>query len=552
MTSEGPSGADEDAGVDDFDPASEPLEVSGLWFFLPLPHSIGLPHGWRSVAPKTDAEVDRFDDLVRGVTFRSSLVVHQLTPHMDPFSTATAELLTYASAVMADVDPSEAPPEIALLSDPESPLRPGVTVMEVMVPETGVTEEEIEAALDVALEHVRRVQRAVAVATQEPIRLIARETLPISVPTFRATAFKHIPGQPVRKPEVEESVLWFVPRSAPPAALGVAAETYDDETLAKLDVAHSRALDANPFFLYTDLRREAFVQRYFDGNPRMTLLALATSGEVLLDTILMSMLWEEHVDPAEVVAYFDRKQGHTARVARFIAPRIGGGWDASAVSPAGDYLRNLVRLRHRVIHAGHNPTGAELDTAWAALFALEHYLGDRLAADPNLRKYTRTAVGWMGDAGLRKRDRFTRHVKTLMDDETEPNWDTTFATWRRHVDRQLDPAPPPPGRDHSQVMAFAELLEDSTIRWSLYDESTLYGAVVEASDVAAPAQIESFLRSVDAVQAEYPDRDHPIRSRILGPQPPPADTEWQPAYELFPDLGIFPGTRTPSPPDGLP
>jgi hypothetical protein len=425
--------------------------------------------------------------------------------------------------------------------------------MEVVVPGAfGGTNHELEVALDVALEHVRWVQRAVAAATQGPIRLIARETLPPIVPTFRATAFTHVPGQAARKPRVDESLAWFVPRSAPLAALGVAPEPFDDDTLAKLDDLRGRALDANPFFAYTDLRREALVQRQFDGNARMTLLALATSGEVLLDTILMSMLWEEHVAPTDAAGYFDRSQGHTARVARYVAPRLGGGWDASAVSAAGDYLRSLVRLRHRVVHAGHNPTEPELDAAWAALFRLEHYLGDLLAADQNLRRYTRTAVGWMGESGLRKRSRFTAHVKKLMHDESEPNWGIALARWRCHVDRQLDPSPPPPGGDHSQVRTFAELLQDSTVRWSVYDASTLHGAVVNGPDVAAPGQVESFTRAADALRIEYPIRDQPIRFRMLDAQPPPPATAWQPDYEVFPDLAIFPGTPTPSPPNGTP
>lgn len=137
-----------------------------------------------------------------------------------------------------------------------------------------------------------------------------------------------------------------------------------------------------------------------------------------------------------------------------------------------------------------------------------------------------------------------------MEDETEPNWDVAFTRWRAHVDRLLDPDPPAPG-DPAHLVTVSELLEDNSVRWAVYDSDALHGAVVAASDVATPEQVGAVTEAFDAISAEHPKREHPVRTRIFGATPPPADTEWIPDYELFPELGILPGTATPTPSEGM-
>ena len=163
------------------------------------------------------------------------------------------------------------------------------------------------------------------------------------------------------------------------------------------------------------------------------------------NTMLLLMLWEEKTPPAEAAKLLDRTISHTARVLNNFPARLGGIWKAEGAGDMAGYFRNLVRLRHRVVHAGHAPSESEADEAWQALLKLERYLGDRLAAEASLNKCPRAAFMYMGEPGLERRGRWTRKVRELTEDRTETDWVEAFSRYRIHVDRHLHLDPPVPG-----------------------------------------------------------------------------------------------------------
>ncbi len=125
-----------------------------------------------------------------------------------------------------------------------------------------------------------------------------------------------------------------------------------------------------------------------------------------------------------------------------------------------------------------NPQIMKSKLPGSSLFELEHYLGDRLAAGHNLKRYTRTAMAWLAESQLRRRNRWTRHVQRLVLDPSEPNWVDAFSRWRLHVDRALSPSPDPPGRDPTKLMLYADRLDDGAVRWVLHDPTAAHAAIV--------------------------------------------------------------------------
>lgn len=476
------------AGDGETDPAED--GIPGLWFFLPLPHPIGLPAGWRSELALPPPALLRSGRLTSGLA--SSLLIHQVEPTRHGYLEDMAELMSFAIQTMKSGTEERSRVDLDRFMDEVgnslSPLHSIRTIAEIAVPGfDGIDEDEVLRALDLAISHVRWVQRAVAMATSSGVRLIARETLPPSVPTFAGVAHFTTADDPKpRPPEVRSGIEYFIPNCAPSSALGIRPEPFDARMLDRVARFSDHVISGAPFDVYTDIRREAMVQRSFDGNSRLAVVALASAGEVLLDTALLHMLWEEHVPPRDAAALFDRNEGHTARVSRQFPGRLGGGWYPEANSPAGRYLRDLVRLRHRVVHAGHDPSSEELEAAWSALFDLERYLGDRLAAGSNLKKYGRTAMAWMAESGLRQRNRWTRFIRELGDDRREPSWVETFGRWRRHVDRALDDSAPRPGANVDDLMLYAELIGDDALVWKVHDASTCHAAIVDPSRGARP------------------------------------------------------------------
>lgn len=544
MSSPPPPAADEFSGGPT---GAEGGAVPCLWFFLPLPHPLGLPAGWRSTKGLSPQKLLRISGPTSGL--ESSLLIHQLEPSVQPYLTDMVDLWAFASVTMkltAARPPAEEVQQF-LVTAPDLTALHGVrTIAEVAVPGYGgEVEDEVLQALDLAIDHVRFVQRAVASAAQQAVRLLARATLPLSVPTFVGVLRETLESDPAPQlPEIEAPVDFFIPDCAPPAGLSVRPEEFDEELLERLNVAGDRLSRGDPFDIYVDLRREAMVQRHLDGNRRMVLVALAAAGEVLLDTMLLHMLWEEHTPPEEAVRYFDRNEGHTSRLARHFPGRLGGGWDPAAKSPAGHYLRELVRLRHRVVHAGHEPTDEEVRTAWSALFELEHYLGDRLASGHNLKRYTRTAMAWLAESQLRRRNRWTRHVQRLVLDPREPNWVDSFSRWRLHVDRALSPSPGPPGRDPTNLMLYADRLDDGAVRWLLHDPTAAHAAIVDPKVFLSEDEIREAITWLGEVTSEnLADR----RMAFVVDREVPSSVIWRPDHDVFPEFTIYPGTATTAP-----
>jgi hypothetical protein len=263
------------------------VEIPCLWFFLPLPHPLGIPTGWRSEQPLTPAEVLRASSPTSGLA--SSLLIHQLDPSVQPVLADMADLGLFAAAAMkneaVDISGAALFDRFAEATDWDlSSLYTVRTIAEVAVPGfTGEDESQVLKALDLAIDHVRFVQRAVAVATQEPVELMSRATLPPTVPTFHGVIRANRADDPESMlPEARASIGYFIPDCAPPTRLGLRLETFDDNMLSRIIQAADRVSRRAAFEIYADLRREALVQRQFGGNNRMALVALAAAGEVLL------------------------------------------------------------------------------------------------------------------------------------------------------------------------------------------------------------------------------------------------------------------------------
>jgi hypothetical protein len=176
--------------------------------------------------------------------------------------------------------------------------------------------------------------------------------------------------------------------------------------------------------------------------------------------------------------------------------------------------------------------------AWQSLVDLEHFVGDRLAHPQNLTRYTRTAMAFLGEVGLKKRGAWTRRVVRLVNDPREPNWVGAFARWRIHVDRALDPAPTPPGTDDDQLLLYAEGANSDT-RWVLHDPTTCYAALTDPLDAVDRETLDLVLN-----QLSHAARDTGQIRIAMVPQRPidVAALAWVEDHELFPELAIFPGS----------
>lgn len=495
-----------------------------IWFFIPLPHPLPL----EDMAVHTFGAPLRQEVDCQGPDFAGSVRIHQLTRSNNPFVDEVSDIWTLGSSAFADERITSPPPPPA--GGPFDSVR---TVMEVALAWDHETNaDELNRVLDRALVYVQDVQRGVAFATQGAVRLATRATIPPLIPIF-VGAIHTCDGQV--EPRVE-AISVQLDGCAPPFAYGLRPPPLDEPTAARLEGAFTERGIYGAFATFTDLRRDAMVQRHLDGNARLMILALAAADEVMLDTILLHLLWEERTAAAEAATYFDRQQGHTYRVGRHFPDRLAGGWHPDAKSPAGQYLRDVVRLRHRVVHAGHVPTPAEVEVAWSTSMALERYVGDRLADQMNLRLYPRTAMAWMAENGLRQRGRWTKFMQEVTTDPREPPWAPTFLRWRTHVDRAMADSVVPPGSDFQELLLYVDRDGDGNVTAALHDPASCYAAKVDLMEVLEPDRLEG----LKLLLQELPAQEHRVCS--VPDRPPPA-ADWQPDHELFDELSIFPGPR---------
>jgi hypothetical protein len=509
------------------------VRVPCLWFFIPLPHPIGLPSGWNASWLMSPEDLDRFDSPTTGVS--CSLRAHQIVRSWSPLVADTIDIFRYASGVAGDSssndtdepshDNEEPPFSLASLDS-------HISLVEATVPSPLPHDAAaVDDALDFALTVVQGVQRAIAELNRTPIRLVNRAHLPPMIPIFsgEVTLGASSTGPPRFIPH-------FIEGSAAPPVYGLAPAELDRANVEKLARVINQLATGYAFGAASDLIREALTQYRLDGNARSTIATLATAAEVLLNTLLLHLVWEEGWTPTSAADIFSGRQGHRGRVAQYIAPRLGGGWDATGDGPVGHYFKDLVRLRNRVVHAGHIPTPAELAQAWDAYRALERFIGDRLSDQSKLYKYPRTAFVWCGETGLRRRGRWSARFRNFVEDPSQPNWIRSFSRWRFHVDRASDPAPPQPGTDVTRIRLYYEV-RGGKPRWALHDPVTDSAAInFDPDELTYPAQREALRMISKASGGEL------VRSAVqFKREALPQSLSWVPAGEIFPEETMNPG-----------
>jgi hypothetical protein len=509
---------------------SEPNRQPCTWVYIPLPQCLPLPEGFHMVQ---EAMPEEMYVQVAITHLRYLLRIWHQPRSANPLLSGLYDVsaVVHRSLGVEPPEPGSVVPE---------ELASVLTIVEVGVPASPQAPPgDIDAAVDIAIEAARNLQSVVSTVSRA-LRLVSRASLPPFV-QFMTGALVST-DESFREEREDDILLQDVDRGTGVSYFGLAPEPLADEALEILAVAADVLGRGSPLAGYADLRRELAVQLHHDGNDRVAVVMAATAAEVLLDTVLLHLLWQEHTDPADAVRVFDRSIRHKTRVSAYLPHRLGGDWDPNGEGAVGRYFARVTDLRNRVVHTGLIPTRDEALVAEAAVGELESFLADRLAADENRNRYPRTALALMGRPGMERRNAFTRRIQELGDDVREPDWIEAFKRYRHVVDLRSRSDLPEPGSDPARLELYVELPER---RYLMYDRVVLKVAVL--------ADGETFLTDeqrlvLDQLATEVPpDAFH--RIRLFGSQlTAPPDLDWRPEDEFFPELAMWPGTRTEPPP----
>lgn len=381
-----------------------------IHWFVPLPDPVALPEGssW-TTSPGTDAGLDLVSVAVR------QLERPNATSFFDDMVTAASVSLPGFSMESErqegnDTRPVTVSEVVALFDTPEMP-----------------AEEALSDAFDLGLSALRRVLRSYALVTKDPVRMPTREALPPMLLMVRREIVGKDQGYP-GTPSVYLVSFGSVRTHHRP--------DLDGQTLERVNTAY--AAPDRAFSNYVGLRLDAKRALDRDGDYRSAVLATATAAEILLDDVLRHVLWEDGTRPEDAAKLFtDSRASAASRVPREHPRLLGGDWDPKGTGPVAGWREAIAEVRHRVVHAGYEPSLDDARRAVEALTTLERHVIDIVASPRNIKKRLWTALSLTGLDGLSRRGKLSKSVKARMDGWRGPDPASTFNHWRRAVSDQV-------------------------------------------------------------------------------------------------------------------
>lgn len=181
-----------------------------------------------------------------------------------------------------------------------------------------------------------------------------------------------------------------------------------------------------------------------DADFATSLVNCHTAGEILFDSVLLMMVWEElnfltntNITPEVVAEWFIQRPSLESRIKALYHTRLSG-WNSKEGSDITlRWFVQVGRIRNRVIHAGYLPSELEARSASQTLNDVEKFIKKSLGDDANRNRYPRTALMLLGIPGLERMNRYRGKIKRVAEDETEPDWLYSFGQFRTCLDDRL-------------------------------------------------------------------------------------------------------------------
>jgi hypothetical protein len=277
-----------------------------------------------------------------------------------------------------------------------------------------------------ALRAVNELLAAIGSATGEPAyRPLAVEELdavalvssrPVGLMTLDPEAEVDLAQVAASLPPEETAYLDPIPYILNPnLGVHVPSEPLTDREREKVNNFISAGRRGHPFLTYHRLVSKARRARE-SGDYAVAAIMAAASGEVLLNLVLRGMLVEEG-SPERIPEMFDDPRGgFTLRLRREYGARLGRNWDLDdPTNDVGNWVNGTHNLRHRVVHAGHEPTAEEASEAIHGAEVLEAFVIERLVE----KRYTypKTALSLVGEQGFARRNLINARLAKVIAEE---------------------------------------------------------------------------------------------------------------------------------------
>jgi hypothetical protein len=288
-----------------------------------------------------------------------------------------------------------------------------------------------------AVDSTNRIARAVRLAGQNRVIVPTYERMPPLVMWLSAVApyVDGLLGLPADSAWTLRGVMRLEHTNIQGAEV---TDLQEQQRLQQESTFWDRCLDAgSPAPLAREHLLEAQHLHHHQGEYAKAVIVAATAVEVMCDSVLSALLWEEHwVDAAapgtdEIASWFEEGTA-SRRATMHLLPRLKGDW-ASANSPWQLWRSKGSGLRNRIVHAGYQPERAEAQEVLDNVDILQSFIFDRLSAQA--AKYPRVTLMLVTRAGLESRGLYRGKVKRFDENRAtaEPSWLEQFGPWHQRL-----------------------------------------------------------------------------------------------------------------------
>lgn len=179
------------------------------------------------------------------------------------------------------------------------------------------------------------------------------------------------------------------------------------------------------------LVRDHFARAYAEhsaGDRRASVLSLAVTCELMLDSTLAAMLWEEGQTPSDAAQVWADTSSITGRVKSLYAGRLGDSWLVDGDGPVGRWREHIVDVRNSVIHSGRTPSEPESENSGAVASELLTFVSKRLVL--KWKAYPKSMAVLCGPSSVAKHASTKQRDKVLAELERCSAFAVEFHRWR--------------------------------------------------------------------------------------------------------------------------
>jgi hypothetical protein len=424
-----------------------PAETQLITFFIPLNEPIPIepnqsfharrdePVPWLESAP-WPKRFDNLRDILKDQNFVAIQISQQVGPYGYDLSRVNAALSLAMNWISGEARRQVRVEDLARLGDDDAPyfLSSVLSVQTVLIAgDDGDLENAPTEAFERVLEEIRSWQLAYSLTADHVLRSpLNRYSVSPLIPYVTYDPFKDSYGSITL---MQVNIGW----NEPPTLV----ETMTGSEVEKLAQHWTNLRTHSP--IYGSARTFLAADRLLtEGDFSSAIVQMHTAGEVFLDALLQSLVWEERKfqergtpDLGEIAGWFSHRSSLQTRMRSRFHTRLRG-WTIE--QPSLDrWLSTLTPLRNRVVHAGYEATVYEAEECREIVLNLRSFvLDDVLLADRNRTRYPRTTLMFVSREGLIRRGRYNGQIKRVDEASLDEDWIGELQAFRRLLTDRLN------------------------------------------------------------------------------------------------------------------